>query len=104
LDIIKKGFWMVLPCRELKKHKKLIQKLRISPMCIMPQQAQQLCIIVDYSFFHLNIETIKLAPWKAMQFGKALRRIHQATVDTILCMGQSTYSSSTPQMVFTESG
>jgi hypothetical protein len=39
LDFVKKGFWMVLPCRLLKKHKRLIQNLCISPMGVVPQRA-----------------------------------------------------------------
>lgn len=72
---------MVLPYSELKKHKKLIQNLWISPMSVMLQRARRPRIIVDYSFFILNDEMIKLAPREVMQLGKALHRILQAIVD-----------------------
>jgi hypothetical protein len=81
LDFVKKGFWMVLPYRLLKKHKRLIQNLRISPMGVVPQRARRPRIIVDYSFFGLNDETVRMAPREAMQFGKALQRILQTIVD-----------------------
>jgi hypothetical protein len=81
LNSVRKGFWMVLPYKLLKKYKKLLRNMRISPMGVVPQQARQPRIIVDYSFFGLNDDTIKTAPRDAMQFGKALKRILQAIVD-----------------------
>jgi hypothetical protein len=81
LDFVKKGFWMVLPYWLLQQHKNLISNLCISPMGVVPQRARRPQIIVDYSFQGLNDETIKMAPREAMQFGKALKRILQATVD-----------------------
>jgi hypothetical protein len=81
LDFVQKGFWMVLPYKLLAKHPMLRERLRISPMGVVPQRARRPRIIVDYSFFDLNDETIKLAPREAMQFGKALERCLQAIVD-----------------------
>jgi hypothetical protein len=81
LDFVKKGFWLVLPYHLLKKYKRLIRNLRISPMGVVPQRSRRPRIIVDYTFFLLNDETLKLAPREAMQFGKALQRILQAIVD-----------------------
>jgi hypothetical protein len=81
LDFVQKGLWMVLPYKLLKKRKKLLRSLWISPMGVVPQRAQQPQIIVDYSFYGLNDETIKMAPRESMQFGKALERILQAIVD-----------------------
>jgi hypothetical protein len=72
---------MVLPYRLLKKHKRLIQNLRISPMGVVPQRARRPRIIVDYLYFGLNDETIRMAPREATQFGKALQRILQTIVD-----------------------
>jgi hypothetical protein len=81
LDFVRKGFWMVLPYKLLKKYKKLLRNMRISPMGVVPQRARQPRIIVNYSFFGLNDDTVKMAPRDAMQFGKALERILQAIVD-----------------------
>ena len=81
LDFVQKGFWMILPVRLLKKYKMLYKNLRVSPMGVVPQRARRPRIIVDYSFFGLNDETVKMAPKDAMQFGKALQRILQALVD-----------------------
>ena len=81
LDFVQKGFWMILPIRLLKKFKKLYKSLRVSPMGVVPQRARRPRIIVDYSFFGLNDETLKMAPREAMQFGKALQRVLQAIVD-----------------------
>jgi hypothetical protein len=36
---------------------------------------------VDYTFFGINNKTIKLAPRKAMQFGKALKLVLQEIVE-----------------------
>jgi hypothetical protein len=81
LDFVKKGFWTILPYRLLKKHKKLLRSLRISPMGVVPQRDRRPRIIVDYSEYGINAETVKMAPREAMQFGKALERILQAIVD-----------------------
>ena len=75
LDFVQKGFWTILPWRLVKKYKRLLHKLRISPMGVVPQRARRPRLIVDYSCFDLNKETLKLAPKDAMQFGKALERI-----------------------------
>jgi hypothetical protein len=44
-------------------------------MGVVPQRARRPRLIVDYSCFDLNRETLKLAPKEAMKFGKALERI-----------------------------
>ena len=75
LDFVQKGFWSILPLRLVKKYKRMLRILRISPMGVVPQRARRPRIIVDYSCFDLNRETLKLAPKEAMQFGKALERI-----------------------------
>jgi hypothetical protein len=82
LDFVQKGFWMVLPYKLLVKHIALRKRHRISPMGVVPQRAWCPRIILDYSFFDLYDETIKLAPRKAMQFGsKALEQCLQTIVD-----------------------
>jgi hypothetical protein len=75
LDFVQKGFWTILPWRLVKKYKRMLRILRISPMGVVPQRARRPRLIVDYSCFDLNRETLKLAPKEAMQFGKALERI-----------------------------
>jgi hypothetical protein len=50
-------------------------------MGVVPQRARRPRIIVNYSFYSLNNETIKMAPRESMQFGKPLERILQAIVD-----------------------
>jgi hypothetical protein len=47
---------------------------------VVPQHGRRPRIIIDYSFFNVNNETVRLAPDKAMQFGKALERIIQNIV------------------------
>jgi hypothetical protein len=81
LDFVQKGFWMILPVSLLRKYPKLFKNLRVSPMGVVPQRARRPRIIVDYTFFGINDETVKMAPRDAMQFGKALERILQALVD-----------------------
>jgi hypothetical protein len=53
----------------------MLHMLRISPMSVVPQRARRPRLIVDYSCFDLNRETLKLARKEAMQFGKALKRM-----------------------------
>jgi hypothetical protein len=53
--------------------------MQVSPMGA--QRARRPRIIVDYFFFGLNDDTLKMAPRDAMKFGKALERILQAIVD-----------------------
>jgi hypothetical protein len=50
-------------------------QLRVSPMGVVPQRERRPRVIVDYSFFGVNDDMVKLAPREAMQFGKALERI-----------------------------
>jgi hypothetical protein len=77
LDFIKKGFWLLLPYAELRPLVNLI----IHPIGVVPQQSRRPRIIVDYSFYGFNMETVKLAPGEAMQFGKTLERILHAIVE-----------------------
>ena len=71
LDFVKKGFWMVLPYR-LVKH---MRHLRLSPLGVVPQRERRPRLIVDYTFYGVNDDTLPLAPKEAMQFGRALDRI-----------------------------
>ena len=71
LDYVEKGFWILLPYRVVKH----LKELRLSPMGVVPQWGRRPRIIVDYSFYGLNNDTIQLTPKEAMQFGRALERI-----------------------------
>jgi hypothetical protein len=60
IKFVNKGPWIALPLSIIKS---------------IPELANQLCIspggpwwIVNYSFFLVNAETLKMAPRKAMQF------------------------------------
>jgi hypothetical protein len=70
-DMVKKAIWMVLPYSLVKD----LKDLRISPIGVVPQHDRRPRTIVDYSFYGLNDETLRLAPREAMQFGRALERI-----------------------------
>ena len=83
IDFVRKGFWLLLPYKEIRRFKKLLRWLRISPMGVVPQRGRRPCIIVDYSFFGVNDETLKLSPREAMQFGRALERILRLIVEQI---------------------
>jgi hypothetical protein len=75
---IRKSQWTVLPLSVVLNDPALRKALRISPMGIVPQRDRRPRVIVDYSFFGLNDDTIRLGPPEAMQFGKALERLlHQ---------------------------
>jgi hypothetical protein len=44
-------------------------------MGVIPQRERRPRLIVDYSFYDVNQETLRLGPKEAMQFGRALERI-----------------------------
>jgi hypothetical protein len=75
LAFVRKAFWMVLPYDRVKKIEDLVKRLRISPLGVVQQQDRRPRIIVDYSFWGLNYDTLKLSHQEAMQFGQALERI-----------------------------
>lgn len=79
LEFVKKGFWTVLPRRillqRLREKLRELRDLRLSPMGIIPQRERRPRLIVDYTFYEVNQDTLKLAPEEAMQFGRALERI-----------------------------
>ena len=63
--------WLVLPYNVMRH----FPNLRVSPMGVVPQLERRPRPIVDYSFSGLNANTIRIAPVKAMQFGRALERL-----------------------------
>ena len=67
----KSGFWTLLPYRLVKD----MPNLRLSPLGVVPQRGRRPRIIVDYSFWGVNAETVKLSPVEAMQFGRALEQL-----------------------------
>jgi hypothetical protein len=69
-EFVKCGQWVVLPFCQLMADKQLRLQLRVSPLGVVPQHNRRPQIIVDYSFFDVNDETVRLAPGEAMQFGK----------------------------------
>jgi len=79
LDFVRKGFWTLLPYRLWKKKMKAeggsMRRLRLAPPGIVPQRERRPRLIVDYTFYYLNQDTLELAPEEAMQFGRALERV-----------------------------
>jgi len=73
LDFVNKGFFILLSWSLVKD----LPSLRVSPLAITPQCKQQPWLMVDHSFYGINAETIKLAPNKAMQFGRTLEQTLQ---------------------------
>jgi hypothetical protein len=70
-DMVQQKFWIVLPYH-LVQH---IPSLRLSPMGVVPQREQRPRVIVDFSFLGVNQSTLKVAPYKAMQFGRTFERL-----------------------------
>jgi hypothetical protein len=64
-------YWVVLPFESVKN----FPGLRLAPLGVVPQRGRRPRTIVDYTFWGLNGETIKLATREAMQFGHALERL-----------------------------
>jgi hypothetical protein len=77
LEFVEKGYWIVLPLRILLllQAQGAITDLRLSPMGVVPQRERRPRVIVDYSYYQVNQETIQLAPQESMQFGRALERV-----------------------------
>jgi hypothetical protein len=73
-DFCAKGFWMLVPYADVRD----LPGLRLSPIGVVPQRDRRPRVIVDYSFFGLNDETLKLSDPRSMQFGKAQERMLQA--------------------------
>jgi hypothetical protein len=76
LDFVKKGYWMLLPYEDVKD----MVSVQYSPLGVVPQRERRPRVIVDYSFFGVNNDTLKLGPEDAMQFGKAVERLLQTAV------------------------
>ena len=77
-DMVDQGYWVILPY----SHILHLPYLRLSPLGVVPQRDRRPRIIVDYTFWGINDDTVPLAPSEAMQFGRAfervLRKIRQA--------------------------
>jgi hypothetical protein len=70
-EMVQKQQWIVLPYEAVKD----IPTLRLSPIGVVPQRDRRPRIIVDYSWYNVNQETLSIAPDEAMQFGQTLPRL-----------------------------
>lgn len=59
-----KGFWTVLPYQLVKP----LQGLHLLPLFCVPQHGQRPWLIVDLSYYGVNMDTVKLALHVAMPF------------------------------------
>jgi hypothetical protein len=71
LEFVEKGFWTIVPYRLIKT----MHNLQLSPLGIIPQPDRRPRLIVDYSFWGVNNETVDLSPMEAMHFAQALERL-----------------------------
>ncbi len=71
VDMIKKGYWVVLPYRLVRN----MENLRLSQAGIIPQRDRRPRLIVDYKRSGVNDATLATAPQEAMQFGRAPDRL-----------------------------
>jgi hypothetical protein len=76
LDFLKKGYWMLLPYEDVKD----MVYVKYSPLGVVPQWEHRRRVIVDYSFYFVNQDTLKMGPEESMQFGKAVEQLLQAAV------------------------
>jgi hypothetical protein len=65
-----KSFWTVLPLKAVQH----LPNLRLSPLGCVPKSDRRPRLINDLTFYEINKQIIRLAPSKAMQFGKELER------------------------------
>jgi hypothetical protein len=63
-----------MPYEDIRDH----PSLRVSPLGVVPQRDRRPRIIVDYSLYDINKDTLKMAPEQSMQFGKAIERLMQS--------------------------
>ena len=70
-DMIDQGYWVILPYSAVLH----LPNLRLSPLGVVPQRDRRPRVIVDYTFWGINEETVPLAPTESMQFGRALERV-----------------------------
>ena len=72
-DFARKGFWLVLPYREVRE----LPGLRVSPLGVVPQDGRRPRVIVDYSYWGLNEDTVRLSDPQSMQFGRTNARLQR---------------------------
>ena len=75
MDFVRKGFYAALPYDDVKELGQFC--ISLSPMGLIPQRDRRDRVVVDYSFYGLNEDTVPLAP-DSMQFGQALQRVLQS--------------------------
>ena len=68
-SMLQKQQWTLLPAALVTE----LQQLRLSPLGVIPQHDRRPRTIADYTFFHVNQDTVPLGPPEAMQFGRSLR-------------------------------
>ena len=71
--MVRLGYWCVLPYRAVRH----FPTLRISPIGVVPQRERRPRSIIDYTWSGVNDASVPLAPFPAMQYGTALKRILQ---------------------------
>jgi hypothetical protein len=73
---------VVLPLADILRNPQLWKRPRLSPMGDVPQRERPPRIIVDYTFYGVNANTLfLLSALETMQFGKALERILEHIVE-----------------------
>jgi hypothetical protein len=65
------GFWVVLPLPEVED----MDRLRLSPLGVVPQRDRRPRLINDLTFSGVNAETVQTGLANAMQFGHTLLRL-----------------------------
>ena len=77
VEMFQRGQWLLVPYKSVRG----LKHLRLSPLGCIPQRNRRPRTIVDYSFYGMNAETLRLGPQDAMQFGRTLQRILQGIFD-----------------------
>jgi hypothetical protein len=74
--MIHKKQWILLPAALMMTQ----EELRLSPLGVLPQHEWRPRPIIYYTIYHINEDTVVMAPPEAKKFGKALWRILAAIV------------------------
>jgi len=75
-DYVNMGYWLVLPYSAVRH----MTPLWLAPAGVVPQRERRPRLIMDYSFYDTNQQSVPIQPAHAMQFGGTLQRILQRVV------------------------
>ncbi len=83
LAMVQKGQWLVLPYKDIEN----FPHLQVSPLGVIPQHDWHPHTIANYTFSHVNADTVPLTNYMPLQFGHVLLRILQKIMNSQPSLG-----------------